>query len=167
MLSGCYNSPDFMKPLSWLFKEQMPKDAPAVYKKAWRDGCETGLSSMTNTAYKTFYSFKMNKKLRSNPNYYKTWKDLYNFCRHYAYGIVRLGGDRSRRPNDRTAFLETFMGANGLLETGPFILLSGPMQSPLSGLTNIRGIGDLGENWGYIGEGTREIGGGQRYIGHK
>ena len=160
-LIGCYNAPDMIKPASWVFK-MTPEDSPPIYKIAWRDGCESGMSSMTNTAYKTFYSFKQNPNLRSNPDYYKTWKDTYTFCRHYVYGILKQSGQRYRRPNDRSAFLESFMGAEGILSAGPFnILGDGQSLSPFTGLTDIQGIGGIGADR-ELGEGTRYIGGDSR-----
>ena len=145
-LSGCYHAPDFVKPMSWLLK-QVPDDAPSAYKLGWLDGCETGMSSMTNTAYKTFYSFKQNKQLRANPDYYKVWKDTYTFCRHYAYGTIRQANVRMRLPNDRTDTLTSFMGTTNIFEAG-LLQLWGPGDA-LKLLGNAGTVGgDLGSTFG-------------------
>lgn len=143
-LQGCYNSPDFVKPASWLF-DQVPKDAPNVYKLAWRDGCESGLSSMSNTMYKTFYSFKQDAKLRSNPVYYKTWKDTYTFCRHYIYGTIRQANIRMNLPNKRPGIMTSFMGTEGILNHGPLNLWG---RGGTTDLMFLGGVGKVGGNLG-------------------
>ncbi len=141
-LSGCYNAPDAVKPMSWLLK-QMPDDAPNKYKVGWKDGCESGMSSMTNTMYKTFYSFKQDKNLRKDPTYYKAWKDTYTFCRHYVYGTLRQGDQRMNLQNSKSGFMTSFMGAEGVFSTGAFNLngLGGNMLTPLGNIGPIGGNG--------------------------
>ena len=145
LLSGCYNAPDAVKPGSWLLK-QMPEDAPNDFKRGWKDGCESGMSGMTNTAYKTFYSFKQDPNLRSKPMYYKTWKDTYTFCRHYVYGIIRQGNQRMNLPNNRSAFMSTFMGAEGILETGMLNL-----WGPGAPIVPFKNVGNIGGSGGWVG----------------
>ena len=72
-LAGCTSVPDSMKPMSWVF-DQVPPDAPENFKQGYKDGCESGFSSMTNTAYRGFYHFRQDPILRKDPVYYKTWK---------------------------------------------------------------------------------------------
>lgn len=124
ILSGCYNAPDPLKPGAFVMK-QMPDDAPNNYKLGWKDGCESGLSSMTSTTYKTFYSFKQDKTRRMDPTYYKSWKDAYTFCRHYVYGTIRQANIRMRLPNARPQFLETFLGTENIFDHG-LLQLQGP-----------------------------------------
>lgn len=149
VLSGCYNAPNPVKPMSWLFK-QMPEDAPNNYKRAWIDGCESGLSNMTNTMYKTFYSFKMDPVLRKNALYYKIWQDTYNFCRHYAYGTIRETNQRMNLSNRRPQFMEQFMGAEGIFEAG-MLRMWGPGDAitPLGQFGDVSG--DLGDSLGMQG----------------
>ena len=144
LLSGCYNAPDQVKPMSWLLK-QMPKDAPNKYKRGWKDGCESGMSSMTNTMFKTFYSFKQDESLRSDPTYYKTWKDTYTFCRHYVYGTLRQANVRMNLPNNRTQGLTNFMGAEGILNSG-MLQLWGPGDA-------LKPLGNFGTLGGNLGDG--------------
>lgn len=141
-LSGCYNAPESVKPGSILFK-QMPKDGPNDFKRGWRDGCESGLSSMTNTAFKTFYSFKQDPQLRKKPMYYKTWKDTYTFCRHYIYGTLRQGNQRMNLPNKPNSFLTSFMGAEGIFEVG-ILNMWGP-GAPIVPFNSFGGVG--GDKW--------------------
>jgi hypothetical protein len=157
-LSGCYSAPDPLKPMSWLFK-QMPQDAPNNYKRGWKDGCETGMSSMTNTFYKTFYSFKQDKKLRTDPVYYTAWKDSSTFCRHYVYGTIRQSDVRMNLPNKQSDVQETFMGARGILDSGMLQLLGpGDALLPFQQFGTLGGSGawpmDIGGQSGldYSGE---------------
>lgn len=147
MLPGCYNAPDFAKPMSWIF-DHMPEDAPNNFKRGWRDGCESGMSSMTNTAYKTFYSFKQDPQLRRDPTYYKTWKDTYTYCRHYVYGTVRQGNQRMNLSNKQNSFLTSFMGAEGIFETG---MLN--MWGPGGAVMPFRSVGAIGGNGDMMGIG--------------
>lgn len=143
LLSACYNAPDKLKPAPWIFSENMPQDAPNVYKKGWQDGCESGLSSMTNTFYKTFYSFKQDSKLLQNATYYKVWKDTYTFCRHYAYGIIRESDQRMSQPNAKNELMSNFMGTEGIFVAGP-LAMHGPGQGaaqPFRFMGNIGGEG--------------------------
>ncbi|MDA0781718.1 MAG: hypothetical protein PQ612_03075 [Rickettsiales bacterium] len=150
LLTGCYNAPDAIKPHSWLFK-QMPQDAPNKYKHGWKDGCESGMSSMTSTTYKTFYSFKQDPILRKDPTYYKAWKDTFNFCRHYAYGTLRQADIRMNLPNERSQFLTTFMGTENILEHG-LLQMWGPGGGTLKFLKNFGGdYGSLGREFGMGG----------------
>lgn len=143
LLIGCYNAPNQVKPVAWMFK-QMPDNAPNNYKRGWIDGCESGLSSMTNTYYKTYYSFKMEPELRKDPTYYRTWQDTYHFCRHYAYGIIRQTDDRMNLPNQPNQFLTNFMGAQGIFEAG-LLAPYGPGGTALLPFANFGSLGGSGE----------------------
>ena len=117
VISGCYNAPDKLKPMPWLFN-MMPQDAPNNFKRGWIDGCESGMANMTNSFYKAFYTFKQDAKLREDPIYYNVWKDTFNFCRHYVYGTLRQSNQRMNLPGRHSEWHETFMGAEGILEVG-------------------------------------------------
>lgn len=153
--SGCYNAPDAVKPMPWIFK-MMPKDAPNNFKRGWMDGCETGLASMTNSFYKAFYTFKQTPKLRDDPVYYSVWKDTYNFCRHYVYGTLRQSNQRMNLPGRRSEWHETFMGAEGILEVGMLNLWGpGDWLLPFQQIGSIGGNTDLpslggGEAWSQV-----------------
>lgn len=150
LLSGCYSAPDAVKPMSWLF-DQMPQDAPTKYKLGWKDGCESGISNMTETTYKTFYSFKQNAELRRDPTYYKAWKDTYDFCRHYVYGTIRQADIRMKLPNQPSQFLTTFMGTENILEHG-LLQMWGPGGGSNKFLQNFGQLGgDLGTPFGMGG----------------
>lgn len=121
-VSGCtrskfYNIPDKLKPMPWIFN-MAPQNVSAQFKAAWKDGCESGLSSMTNSYYRSNYKFRMDPALRKDPEYYKVWKDTYNFCRHYAYGRLRESDQRFRLQNRVPITLEK-VGAHTLLKQGP------------------------------------------------
>ncbi len=117
IISSCYNVPKIVKPASWVFN-QMPKDAPPIFKQAWKDGCESGLSSMTNNYYKTFYRFTQDPVLRKDPVYYKTWVDTFTFCRHYIYGPIREGNVRMTLPMTPNAFLDNISVGDGIFNSG-------------------------------------------------
>ncbi len=140
LLQSCYNTPDSLKPGAWVFK-QVPKDAPPIFKQAWIDGCKTGLASMSNSYYKSFYRFTQNPVLRKNPTYYKTWVDTYNFCRHYIYGTLREADVRMKLPEAPNNCLDNLTCSEGIMDKG---------------ILSNRGPGTEGlllENWGYTGGG--------------
>lgn len=63
--------------------DEVPKDAPDVYKKGYKDGCESGLAAYGNTYYKKFYSFVNDPNLVDDPIYYRVWTDSFNYCRNF------------------------------------------------------------------------------------
>tara|TARA_B100001564_G_C20658505_1_gene680424 strand:- start:1204 stop:1722 length:519 start_codon:yes stop_codon:yes gene_type:complete len=119
--------------------DQMPKDAPPNFQQGWIDGCKSGLGAMTNSFYKAFYEFTQDPVLRKDPVYYKTWKDTFTFCRHYAYGTLRQGNVRMRLPMAKNIFMSEAFGSQGILETG-VLQNAGPGTQGL-----------LIENWGHTG----------------
>lgn len=158
VLPGCtrnkfYNAPAALKPMPWIFKME-PKNLSAHMKQGWKDGCESGLGSMTNSYYRANYKFRMDPGLRQNPEYYKIWKDTYNFCRHYAYGRTREANQRFRLQDKAPVTLEK-LGAHTLLKQGllNFWGPSGFEGVPLENFGYIGGnpwIGDGGHtNWDY------------------
>ena len=66
LVAACHNVPKAFTPAGWVL-DQAPKEGPITYRQGWIDGCKTGLSSMTNTYYKTFYQFTQDANLRSDP----------------------------------------------------------------------------------------------------
>ncbi len=140
VLGGCYNSPDKVKPAAFIFN-MMPKDAPTNYKIGWKDGCETGLASMSNSFYKKFYTFRQTATLRKDPVYYKAWQDSYGFCKWYIYGLLRESDQRLRLPNELPSYYDSFMGAEGIFLKGPLQLMG-----PGEWLMPLQKIGDIGGN---------------------
>lgn len=59
--------------------------ASPEYLKGWDDGCKTGLSTMVNGYYKSFYAFKQDPYMIDNVVYYQAWKDSYTYCRQYSF----------------------------------------------------------------------------------
>ncbi|MDB2415425.1 hypothetical protein N9W34_06610 [Rickettsiales bacterium] len=116
-LQGCYSAPDTIKPSSWIF-DMVPKDAPDNFKKGFVDGCKSGLANMTNSTYHAFYEFTQDPILRKDPVYYRTWKDTFTFCRHYAYGTIREADMRQRNANSRPKHLDYIAGGENMFETG-------------------------------------------------
>lgn len=138
------DTPDILKPMPWLFK-QVPENAPNKYKEGWKHGCESGLASMTNSYFKSFYKFRQNKKLITNKSYYKAWKDTYDFCRHYAYGTIRQADNRYRLPHQQPRFLATFMGTRNILDYG-LLQMWGPGGNNLVPLKNFGHLGGVVNN---------------------
>lgn len=85
------------------------ENASALYKKGWWDGCHTGLSTMNMDIYKNFYGYKQDISLIGNPEYYKSWKDAYTYCRQYSFRFTWDPLDRKR--------------GQGLLSNGPLCVL--------------------------------------------
>ncbi len=72
------------------------KDAPPDYTEGWNDGCKTGLSTMNQGYYKSFYTYKQNYKKADNLLYYQAWKDAYTYCRQYSFRYTWDALDRRR-----------------------------------------------------------------------
>lgn len=102
-LVACNAAKETLKPAKWVYK-QMPK-GPPEYMEGWQDGCESGMASMTNDFYKTFYTFKQNNDMIGNELYYKAWKDTFHFCRHYVYGMLRESGQRFKKPDEKSDYI--------------------------------------------------------------
>jgi len=88
MVNGCrgkiFNADNFWAPRPW--KMGKPKvGAHPDYTEGWEDGCETGLGTMVQGYYKSFYGYKQNVNKVNNQRYYKAWKDAYTYCRHYSF----------------------------------------------------------------------------------
>lgn len=74
------------------------ENASEIYKNGWNDGCETGISTMVTGYYKSFYFFKQNPEMVSNQEYYKAWKDSYNYCRQYSFRYSWDAYDAKKKP---------------------------------------------------------------------
>lgn len=57
---------------------------PELYLVGWREGCETGISSNTNSVNKFFYKYRQNASLVMNDTYYRGWKDAFDYCQRYT-----------------------------------------------------------------------------------
>lgn len=59
-------------------------DGPPNFKKGWEDGCETGMATESNTFYKSYYKFKQDPYMVTDPVYFDTWVDAFRYCRDYV-----------------------------------------------------------------------------------
>jgi hypothetical protein len=100
MLAGCSGMAPMpeLRPANRIFSH-MPKDGSAEYNQGWQEGCESGMSGMTNSFYSSFYYFKQDRNMLKNEVYYKAWKDSYDYCKGYIYGIVKEADLRRSLPN--------------------------------------------------------------------
>lgn len=95
-LSSCTNaifSPDSLFAPKPYKMGEPAKNAPPAYKQGWKDGCQTGLSTMVPTSYKSFYKYTIDPDMIAMKNeegvmYQKAWKDSYTYCRHYSFRYV-------------------------------------------------------------------------------
>jgi len=87
-----------LRPMTWLLKH-VPEDAPPDYAQGWNEGCESGMGAMGNEYYKAMYPFKQDQSMITNLNYYKAWKNAFNYCRHYTYAITKEGNVRLKLPH--------------------------------------------------------------------
>ncbi len=71
--------------------DNYPDEASPLYKKAWHEGCESGITAYSNDFYKAMYSFNQDSRLIDNPEYYNTWRDAYQYCRHYINEYLKAG----------------------------------------------------------------------------
>lgn len=63
------------------------KEASLEFKQGWQDGCETGMSSGSNTFYKMFYESRKidGYKAASSSDYSAAWTNAYWYCYRYDY----------------------------------------------------------------------------------
>ncbi len=64
-------------------------EGPTNFRKGWRDGCETGISSTANRLQRKFYKFRQDYQLAQDPLYYKGWKAAYSYCNRYVFQYLR------------------------------------------------------------------------------
>jgi len=92
-LGACHNFANPMpKGLRTIMKnvENNPKASPE-YKKGWREGCESGMSSWGNYYYKAFHNFTHTPELLDNKDYSKSWADSFHACRSYVNRFLSDG----------------------------------------------------------------------------
>ena len=68
---------------------QGPKDTPVLFQEGWRDGCETGIATSSNSLQRHFYKFKQNPDHAQNQVYYTGWKTAYIYCARYVAQYLR------------------------------------------------------------------------------
>lgn len=157
-LSGCtkgklYGLPGFAKPMPFLFK-QMPEGMSPTYQYGWKHGCESGLATMTNGLFRSAYRFKIDPAMRHHalvtdpggqrsdaPDYYKAWKDSYEYCRSYAYSSLRIADERTTQPNAVPTTLATLMGAHNINKRG-LLNMWGPGKDDHKLIANFGQIGN-------------------------
>jgi hypothetical protein len=61
-----------------------PLGAPPLFKRAYHEGCESGLAAFGNSYYKTFYKFNKDMSQLDNDLYLNGWQKGYDYCRRYA-----------------------------------------------------------------------------------
>ncbi len=57
---------------------------PEIYRKGYKEGCESGYSGYGNNFNKFFFTWKQDPKLVLNKMYYQVWKDAYAHCAYMA-----------------------------------------------------------------------------------
>lgn len=64
-------------------------EGPPEFQKGWEDGCDSGLYIYGGGAYRGGYKYTQDINMANNPEYYKAWKDAYNYCRLYVWNWSR------------------------------------------------------------------------------
>lgn len=74
--------------MAWMYEgppKQEGVEPHPLYVKGWQDGCETGVSAVTNHYYKFFYKWRQDAELAQNKIYYQGWRDAWDFCNRYMF----------------------------------------------------------------------------------
>ena len=87
-LSGCYSGSQKMMPA--LADKHMKDETDKTteeYRAGWKDGCEVGISSGSNTFYKMFYrNTKIDGyRMSSSPEYRDSWDSAFWYCYRSTY----------------------------------------------------------------------------------
>ena len=77
------------KPWPWGLVKLEEIEGSELYKKGWKEGCESGLAVYGNHRYKAFYTVYQDVEHLHDKDYYKAWKDSYSYCRWYVYHWAR------------------------------------------------------------------------------
>ena len=124
-LTGCprgTHAPEALRPINRIFSH-MPEGGAPEYNKGWKEGCESGLSGMSNSFYASFYTHKIDVTMVNNEVYYKAWKDSYDYCKQYSYGYLKESNMRRPLANEwgkgwmtrgRAGILDIFDAGPGL-----------------------------------------------------
>jgi len=62
---------------------------PLMFRKGWKDGCDTGKSASGNHMQKFYYKFTQQHDLVSNEEYYSGWKVGWTFCNRYVFRMLQ------------------------------------------------------------------------------
>jgi hypothetical protein len=61
-----------------------PKEGPPEYIEGWKDGCSTGLTTYSNSFYRTKYKTMINGHKMENLYYHKGWELGQRHCSYYS-----------------------------------------------------------------------------------
>jgi len=82
-LAGCMPRPMAQR-------SEAPEGASPLYRKAWKDGCNAGMLSMSNSLYNFMYGWKDNEEIDAqyinNKEYNYVWWRAFKYCRHGTRG---------------------------------------------------------------------------------
>ena len=87
-LPACSFRPKVGPPWAQKMLTQGP-EGTNLFKKGWRDGCETGISVTSNYFQRHFYSFKQDPELAKDKEYYTAWKSSFWYCSRYVMQYLR------------------------------------------------------------------------------
>ena len=79
VIPGCYNSG-----LNIATMPKPPLIGPPEYIAGWEAGCETGMSSYSNSYYRTRYSAKVDGHMMNDANYNTGWDLGQRYCSYYT-----------------------------------------------------------------------------------
>ncbi len=78
-ITGCYNPG-----LNITTMPKPPLQGPPEYIAGWEAGCETGMTSYSNSYYRTRYKAKVDGHMMSDENYNKGWELGQSYCSYYT-----------------------------------------------------------------------------------
>lgn len=66
-----------------LWMGDTPPGTP-MFQKGWEHGCTSGLATVSNSYYKSFYRFQQDPPLVKNPEYFNAWMESFVYCKDYV-----------------------------------------------------------------------------------
>lgn len=78
LVSACQNPR-----LNTLGMPKAPTTGPQEYLTGWNEGCQTGMTTYSNSYLRTRYQTSVNGEMMQHPHYQKGWEVGQSYCSYY------------------------------------------------------------------------------------